>query len=134
MKKSAIQERRQNVSNHLIKGKAETEIANELGVHRNTIVRDVYFLKKQSQNWLDGLAKNGFIFEYKLALAKIRDHESELQKLYNKTNDLGHKIQILKALDDNAKLYLELLGETPTIHAYKRAIKQVQDQNLVQTT
>jgi len=134
MKKSAIQERRQNVSNHLIKGKAETEIANELGVHRNTIVRDVSFLKKQSQNWLDGLAKNGFIFEYKLALAKIRDHESELQKLYNKTNDLGHKIQILKALDDNAKLYLELLGETPTIHAYKRAIKQVQDQNLVQTT
>ena len=134
MKKSAIQERRQNVSNHLIKGKAETEIANELGVHRNTIVRDVSFLKKQSQNWLDGLAKNGFIFEYKLALAKIRDHESELQKLYNKTNDLGHKIQILKALDDNAKLYLELLGETPTIHAYKRAIKQAQDQNLVQTT
>ena len=134
MKKSAIQERRQNVSNHLIKGKAETEIANELGVHRNTIVRDVSFLKKQSQNWLDGLAKNGFIFEYKLALAKIRYHESELQKLYNKTNDLGHKIQILKALDDNAKLYLELLGETPTIHAYKRAIKQVQDQNLVQTT
>ncbi len=134
MKKSAIQERRQNVSNHLIKGKAETEIANELGVHRNTIVRDVSFLKKQSQNWLDGLAKNGFIFEYKLALAKIRDHESELQKLYNKTNDLGHKIQILKALDDNAKLYLELLGETPTIHAYKRAIKQVQDQNIVQTT
>jgi len=134
MKKSAIQERRQNVSNHLIKGKAETEIANELGVHRNTIVRDVSFLKKQSQNWLDGLAKNGFIFEYKLALAKIRDHESELQKLFNKTNDLGHKIQILKALDDNAKLYLELLGETPTIHAYKRAIKQVQDQNLVQTT
>ena len=134
MKNSAIQKRRQNVSNHLIKGKAETEIANELGVHRNTVVRDVSFLKKQSQNWLDGLAKNGFIFEYKLALAKIRDHESELQKLYNKTNDLGHKIQILKALDDNAKLYLELLGETPTIHAYKRAIKQVQDQNLVQTT
>ncbi len=134
MKKSAIQERRQNVSNHLIKGKAETEIANELGVHRNTIVRDVSFLKKQSQNWLDGLAKDGFIFEYKLALAKIRDHESELQKLFNKTNNLGHKIQILKALDDNAKLYLELLGETPTIHAYKRAIKQVQDQNLVQTT
>jgi len=134
MKKSAIQERRQDVSNHLIKGKAETEIANELGVHRNTIVRDVSFLKKQSQNWLDGLAKNGFIFEYKLALAKIRDHESELQKLYNKTDDLGHKIQILKALDDNAKLYLELLGETPTIHAYKRAIKQAQDQNLVQTT
>lgn len=134
MKNDAIKRRREKISYLLIKGKNETEIAYELKVSRITIVRDVSFLKKHSQNWLDGLAKNGFIFEYKLALAKIRDHESELQKLYNKTNDLGHKIQILKALDDNAKLYLELLGETPTIHAYKRAIKQVQDQNLVQTT
>ena len=99
MKKSAIQERRQNVSNHLIKGKAETEIANELGVHRNTIVRDVSYLKKHAQNWLDGIAKEGFIYEYKLSLDKIRDHERELQKLYSQTEetteaagDKGHEL------------------------------------------
>jgi len=134
MKNDAIKRRREKISYLLIKGKNETEIAYELKVSRITIVRDVSFLKKHSQNWLDGLAKNGFIFEYKLALGKIRDHESELQKLYSQTEETSHKIQILKTLDDNAKLYLELLGETPTIHAYKRAIKQAQDQNLVQTT
>ena len=134
MKNSAIQERRQRVSYFLVKGKNESEIAKEIGVHRNTIVRDVSYLKKHAQNWLDGIAKEGFIYEYKLSLDKIRDHERELQKLYSQTEETSHKIQILKALDDNAKLYLELLGETPTIHAYKRAIKQVQDQNLVQTT
>ena len=133
MKNSAIRERRQKVSNLIIKGKTETEIASILCVHRNTIVRDVSFLKKQSHNWLDGLAKNGFIYEYKLSLDKIRDHERELQKLFENSEDIGQKTQILKALDDNSKLYLELLGETPTIHAYKRAIGKYQDQKNVQT-
>jgi len=133
MKNSAIRERRQKVSNLIIKGKTETEIASILCVHRNTIVRDVSFLKKQSHNWLDGLAKNGFIYEYKLSLDKIRDHERELQKLFEDSEDIGQKTQILKALDDNSKLYLELLGETPTVHAYKRAIGKYQDQKNVQT-
>ena len=133
MKNSAIRERRQKVSNLIIKGKTETEIASILCVHRNTIVRDVSFLKKQSHNWLDGLAKNGFIYEYKLSLDKIRDHERELQKLFENSEEIGQKTQILKALDDNSKLYLELLGETPTIHAYKRAIGKYQDQKNVQT-
>jgi len=134
MKKSAIQNRRLNVSYLIIKGKSETEIASEMQVHRNTIVRDVSFLKKHAQNWLDGLAKNGFIYEYKLALDKIRDHEQELQKLFEQTDDISQKIQILRALDDNSKLYLELLGETPTVHAYRLAIKKAQDQSIVQTT
>ena len=133
MKNSAIRERRQKVSNLIIKGKTETEIASILCVHRNTIVRDVSFLKRQSHNWLDGLAKNGFIYEYKLSLDKIRDHERELQKLFEDSEEIGQKTQILKALDDNSKLYLELLGETPTIHAYKRAIGKYQDQKNVQT-
>jgi len=133
MKNSAIRERRQKVSNLIIKGKTETEIAGILCVHRNTIVRDVSFLKNQSHNWLDGLAKNGFIYEYKLSLDKIRDHERELQKLFEDSEEIGQKTQILKALDDNSKLYLELLGETPTVHAYKRAIGKFQDENLVQT-
>ncbi len=133
MKNSAIRERRQKVSNLIIKGKTETEIASILFVHRNTIVRDVSFLKNQSHNWLDGLAKNGFIYEYKLSLDKIRDHERELQKLFEDSEEIGQKTQILKALDDNSKLYLELLGETPTVHAYKRAIGKFQDENLVQT-
>jgi len=131
MKNSAIRERRQKVSNLIIKGKTETEIASILCVHRNTIVRDVSFLKNQSHNWLDGLAKNGFIYEYKLSLDKIRDHERELQKLFEDSEEIGQKTQILKALDDNSKLYLELLGETPTVHAYKRAIGKFQDQKNV---
>ena len=133
MKYSAIQKRREQISFLLVKGKSEAEMANGLNVHRNTIVRDVSYLKKASQNWLDGLAKNGFIFEYKLALDKIRDHEKELQRLYENSNDEHVKVQILKTLDENTKLYLELIGESPTIHAYRKALSYPKEKNLVQT-
>jgi hypothetical protein len=74
------------------------------------------------------LARDGFIHEYHLALEKIKDHEFELQKLLLEADKIAHKIQILKALDENVSLYLELLGETPTVHAYKRALKKLQEQ------
>jgi len=133
MNKVAIRDRREQVSYLLIRGKTETQIAKEINVDRRTIVRDVSFLKKASHSWLDNLAKEGFIYEYKLSLDKIRNHEQELQKLYDQTNDISQKIQIIKLLDDNSKLYLELLGETPTVHAYKQALKKTQDQKNVQT-
>ena len=134
MKSSAIQKRREQVSFLLVKGKSEIEIAKELDVHRNTIVKDVSYLKEYSQNWLNGLAKNGFIFEYKIALDKIRDHERELQRLYENSNDDSIKIHILKLLDENTKLYLELIGESPTVHAYRKAMSRSTEENLVQTS
>ena len=134
MKNSAVQKRRERVSFLLVKGKSETEIAKDLNVHRNTIVKDVSYLKEFSENWLNGLAKNGFIFEYKLALDKIRDHERELQRLYDNSIDDSIKVHILKLLDENTKLYLELIGESPTVHAYRKAVSQNMEKNLVQTS
>jgi len=119
-----VAKRREKVSYLLIRGKTETKIAEELCVERRTIVRDVSFLKSTASNWLEGLAKNGFIYEYKLGLDKIRDHEKEFQKLYEETEDTSQKLAILKALDDNSKLYLQLLGETPTVHAFRTVMKR----------
>ena len=127
MKKATIMQRREKVAIFLTKTKTENEIALKLGDSRQTIVRDVAYLKKESQKWLDDLAKEGFVYEFKLTLDKIRDHERELHRLYTESDDISQKTQILKALNENAKLYLELLGETPTVHAYKKAMKKIQN-------
>ena len=116
-----IKIRRDKVSQLLIQNHSETKIAAMLGVARQTVVRDVAYLKRASRNWVDGSSKDGFIFEYKLALDKIKDREFELQKLYKQSTEIGQKLQILKALNDNTKLYLELLSEHCTIHAIRRA-------------
>lgn len=116
-------ERRERVSALLIKGISETQIAQELGVSRQTIVRDVAFLKMSAQNWLEGLAHGGFIFEYRLSLEKIRCYGMELQKIFDKTEDDWLKFNTLRELQQNVRLYLELLGETPTIEALKKAMR-----------
>lgn len=126
MKKS-VQARREEVSRLLLKNLSETKISEILGVSRQTIVRDVFFLKSLSSDWLDGLAKNGFIFECKQALDKIKDVGRRLEELYDITDDVWQKISILRAIEANAKLYLEMLSEYPTLHAYKKALKITQN-------
>lgn len=125
MKKAMLEsarKRRESVISLLNKNLPEIKIAEMLGVSRQTIVRDVSYLKKTSTTWIDGLAKHDFIFEYRLSLNRIKSRGPELQKLYDETNDVGKKILILKSMDKNDKLYLELLGEAPTVHAFRKAV------------
>ena len=123
MKKSEINRRQEKVSSLLARGKSETQIAREMGVNRSTIVRDVADLKKQSQSWLDSLPKGVFVFEYKLALDKLKQTGTDLSNLYDKATKESEKLQILKAKDENTKLYFQLLAEAPAICAFKKAIK-----------
>lgn len=125
--RSEIQARREKVAYHLVKGVPEGRIAELVGVNRMTIARDIAYIRGAARSWLDDLARDGFIHEYKLALEKIRDHEFELQKLLEKAGDVAQRVWILRALDENVRLYLELLGETPTVHAYKRALRKLQE-------
>lgn len=116
------------MARHLVKGVPEARIAELLGVHRNTIIKDVAHIRSGAREWLDGLAADdGFIHEYRLALEKIRDHEFELQKLLDNAGTPAQKVRVLRALDENVKLYLELLGETPAVHAYRRAMRKLQE-------
>jgi len=115
-------ERREKVAQCLLKGYPEYKIAEELGVSRRTVVNDVAYLKKAVQPWLDNLAKTGFIFEYKQGLDIIRANGIQLQKLSEETSDKEVKLKILKAIDDNAKLYLEVLAGVPTISSIRKAI------------
>lgn len=82
--RSTRQAQREKVLHHLIKGTPEAQIAGLLGVNRATVARDVAQIRSDARDWLDDLAKDGFIHEYHMALEKIRDHEFELQQLLTK--------------------------------------------------
>jgi len=121
-----ISKRREQVVAHLRKGVSETKIAKILDVSRGTIVRDVKHFKDLSQTWLDDIAKGGFVFEYKTGLDYIKESRNKLEKLYEESSDIEEKRRIIKSLDDNEKLYLQLLGEAPTIHAFRKVIQENQ--------
>lgn len=109
---------------YLRDGSSESKIAKTLKVSRQTIVRDVQAIKKTANSWLDDLANGGFVVEYKIALDRIQQTRIKPEKLYDETNDIEQKRRLLKSLDENVKLYLEILGNAPTIHAYRRAIAE----------
>ena len=124
MNKNKVQKRRQNVLSYLRDGDSESQISKTLNVSRQTIVRDVQAIKNAAHSWLDDLANGGFVFEYKLSLEQIQQSRINLKMLYDEAQDIEQKRRLLKSLDDNVKLYLEILGNAPTIHAYRRAIAE----------
>ena len=50
----------------------EARIADLLKVSVRTVVRDVAKIKKEASVWLEGKAKNEFIYEFKMAVDRIR--------------------------------------------------------------
>lgn len=118
--KEKIHDRREKVA-YLIRTKTEIEIAKILHVSRATIVRDVSFLKKSAQVWLDDLARNDFIFEYKLSVERARERIGKLTELLNKTDDAHKTVEISRELREQEKFYMELLGGAPTVHAFRKA-------------
>lgn len=114
-----IAERREQVAT-LIKFKTEAEVAIELDCSRETIARDVAFLKQSAQIWLDDLAANGFIFEYKTALDELKENRAELKNLYENSTDPFEKRLLIKDRDANIALYIKLLSEAPTVLAFRK--------------
>lgn len=124
-----IRERREKVAS-LIKYKTEEEIAKELDCSRETIARDVAFLKQTAQDWLDDLARNGFIFEYKTALDELKENRNKLRKLYGEETKSSEKIKIVRNMDANIELYIRLLSEAPTVLAFRRKTAVVGVENV----
>jgi len=124
MSKNKINSRRDRTSSLLIQGYTETKISEILDVSRQTVLRDVKFLKKASQSWLDGLAKDGFIFEYKLCLDKVKERERKLQQLVEDEKDSMKVASLIRTLNSCTKLYAELLDAAPTIHSIKKSLEE----------
>ena len=117
--KEEIAERRRNVAEQM-KFQTEAEIAKDLGCSLATIARDVAYLKKSAQYWLDDLAANGFIFEYKTSLDELKENRVALKQLYKDSTDPFEKRILLKDIDANILSYIKLLSEAPTVLAFKR--------------
>lgn len=117
--KEEIAARREKVA-ELMKFKTEVEMAADLGCSLVTIARDVAYLKKSAQYWLDDLAASGFIFEYKTALDELKENRVALKQLYENSTDPFEKRLLIKDRDSNIALYIKLLSEAPTVLAFRK--------------
>jgi len=114
-----IRERREKIAS-LMKFKTGSEIAKELDCSLVTVARDVAHLKKSARYWLDDLARDGFIYEYKISLDELKESRAELKSLYKNSTDPFEKRMLLKDIEANILSYIKLLSEAPTVLAFKR--------------
>lgn len=134
----AIAERQFQVNLLLMEALTERAIAKTLGVSRETVVRDVSFLKEESNKWLTEEAKNGFIYHCKLALEKLqrieldlrtqrREKEAQLnfgkqegdQKVLMETTEL---INLNRAIEECIAYQIQLREQGPTLVALRKAL------------
>jgi len=118
-------ERREKISLMLSHGYTQVQIAQKLGVNRRTILRDKIFLKEEAQKWLNGLARDGFVFETKMTLDMLKDTKRQLNEMLDQ-DDLSReeRRKLLKQRDENIVLQLQIIGEGPLIHSMRKRLNQ----------
>ena len=95
--KPVIDERRHKLWVMLVKGMRSYDIAKELKCDHSTISRDIQYLTKQSQNYLESLAKETLPFMYMTSLEGIRDVLKECWNIYESTDEQVNYFQRLRS-------------------------------------
>ena len=78
-----IKERRKQLASLLSRSTSEREIAQELGVDRSTISRDIKVLKTECQQFVYDLAKSDLAYHYKKSIDGIEEAKKEGWRIFN---------------------------------------------------
>lgn len=131
--KQKLQERREKVCHLLVKGCKQLDIADQLGVSRETITRDVRFLKVQAITWFKTVRTADFIFEYTMLLEKLKDFEFDMRQMIKNSNDNSEKIKFIKPLQDNIELQLKMLTY-PVVNNLLTVVQSQEQKELTRAT
>ncbi len=119
-KKFHLEERRRQVASLLAQSMTEQEIADNLGVDRTTVSRDVKVLKELSQRFVFDLAKSDLAYYYKQCIdgiEEVRRKGWEIFKGENSNNNLTPKDKLLalKVIRGCNEAKFALFKEGPSI-------------------
>ena len=118
-----INERRQKLWSLLTKGMKAYDIAKELHTDHSTISRDIKYLTADSNNYLNGLAKQTLPFMFHQSIEGVRDVLKESWKIYqseDKSINWFHKIAALKLAKECHEAQFKLLNEGPSVLAVRQ--------------
>ena len=125
-KKFQIEERRRQVTSMLAQAMTEQEIADNLGVDRTTISRDVKVLKQMSQQFVYDLAHSDLAYYYKQCLNGIEEAKRKAWLIFNRLIEssspgaVKDSLLALKLTVDCNEAQFSLFKEGPSIMQIKR--------------
>ena len=115
-----IKERRKKVASLLSRSTSEREIAEQLGVDRSTISRDIKALKIECQQFVYDLAKSDLAYYFKQSIDGINEAKKEAWKIYNDDQvEVRDKLLALRLIMQSEETRFKLLSEGPSVLAMK---------------
>ena len=119
IKKFHLEERRRQVASLLAQSMTEQEIADNLGVDRSTISRDVKVLKALSQRFVFDLAKSDLAYYYKQCIDGIEEVRRKGWEIFKGQNNSNltpkDKLLALKVIRECNESKFALFKEGPSI-------------------
>jgi hypothetical protein len=111
----------------LAQAMTEQEIADNLGVDRTTISRDVKVLKQMSQQFVYDLAHSDLTYYYKQCLNGIEEAKRKAWAIFNRLNQqpdkpgaIKNSLLALKLTVDCNEVQFSLFKEGPAVMQIKR--------------
>ena len=132
IKKFHLEERRRQVASLLAQSMTEQEIADNLGVDRSTISRDIKVLKVLSQRFVFDLAKSDLAYYYKQCIDGIEEVRRKSWEIFKGQNNSNSnltprdKLLALKVIRECNEAKFALFKEGPSIMHIKSLEERLQ--------
>ena len=127
---SQIRQRREEVLIRLTKGMRNKDIAEELGVNSGTITRDIQYLQKRSNDYVNEKAKTTMPFLFEKSLSGINEVLGECWRIYHRSDDdtlnWFHRIAALKLAKECSEDIYTLTKDGPFVIGIKRVQKELE--------
>jgi DNA-binding CsgD family transcriptional regulator len=102
------------------------QIAKVLGVSEPTVERDMNAIKEQSWNWVNKLAKEGYVFECRMAFSKLAAISRNLHQRFKQHGDSMSTDELVKLTSQIARLEtlkIQIIQQ-PTLYNLRLAVKK----------
>jgi len=105
------------------------EIAKHFNVSEPTIERDIRAIKEQSWSWVNKLAKEGYVYECRLAFAKLATLSRKMNRRILQGGDNLETDDLVRLASQIARLEalkIQIIQQ-PTLYALRMAVKKADE-------
>ncbi len=116
--------RRLQVQELLFSGYTQEKISEKLKVSLKTIGRDIKWIRRDAQNWLDDIAKTNFVNVFRETLEGYKQDIVRLYEMLEKCKDDNTKIKLIKTISDIRYRYSQQFAEFPVVWSLDVFVKK----------
>ena len=124
-KEEEVQARKEKVMEYLAQCWTEQKIADELGVSKITVVRDVKWLREYAYSkWADDLVGEGFFYFMKKCFDEFEYLKRKLHEILEEDHSSREKISAIKALNDLTCSQASVFTAGPVLQKLKQFVNR----------